>query len=264
MRILFLALLLAITFSCGPSSSPDEPWSGGRWLDLTYSFDQETVYWPTGNGFQLDEVSRGVTAGGFFYAANEFAAAEHGGTHLDAPLHFHDGGWTAEEIPLQHLIGPAAVVDVSARALSNPDYQVQREDLEAWEREHGKLPEGVLLLLRTGFGKFWPDRVRYMGTDLRGAEAVAELHFPGLHPQTAQWLVDHRDVHAVGIDTPSLDHGQSKQFESHQILAAHNIPGLENLAHLDQLPARGALLVALPMKIRGGTGGPLRAVAYLP
>lgn len=237
--------------------------SGGRWIDLTHPFDERTVYWPTDTaGFQLEELAYGETDGGWFYSAYAFSTAEHGGTHLDAPLHFARGRRSADEIPLSSLMGPAAVVDVSGQA--HEDYQVTVEDLRGWEAEHGELPDGAVLLLRTGWGERWGNRTAYLGTSETGPAAVAELHFPGLAPEAAQWLVDERDVVAVGIDTPSIDHGQSTDFGSHVILYEENIVGFENVAFLDFLPEDGAYVVALPMKIAGGSGGPLRIVAFVP
>ena len=128
----------------------------------------------------------------------------------------------------------------------------------------GWLPEGAIVLLRTGYEEFWPDRVRYMGTDARGPEAVAELHFPGLHPDAARWLVTSRAINAIGLDTPSIDYGQSTHFESHQVLFAADIPAFENLANLGELPATGFIVIAMPMKIAGGSGGPLRIAAIVP
>ena len=156
------------------------------------------------------------------------------------------------------------VVDVSASALKDRDYQIDVEDLTAWESRFGRIPDDALLLIQTGYGQYWPDRARYMGTAERGADAVANLHFPGLHPRAARWLVENRSIAAVGLDTPSIDYGQSQLFESHQILFDRNIPAFENLARLEQLPATGALVIALPMKIKGGSGGPLRIVALVP
>jgi kynurenine formamidase len=154
------------------------------------------------------------------------------------------------------------VVDVSAKCASDCDYQVQVADLQAWEGEHGGLPEGAIVLLRTGWGDRWGDREAYLGTSLTGPEAVPELHFPGLHPEAARWLVTERSIKAVGLDTPSIDYGQSELFESHVNLFEANVPAFENVAHLDRLPPRGFVVAALPMKIRGGTGGPLRIVAW--
>lgn len=232
-----------------------------RWIDLSHDFSRETIYWPTARPFTLEVVSAERTPAGYYYAANNFSAAEHGGTHLDAPVHFAEGRWTADQIPLDRLIGPAAVVDVTARTEGHPDYQVTVDDFTAWERAHGRLPDGVIVLIRTGWGRFWPDRARYLGTARTGPAAVPELRFPGIEPGAARWLVTERRPHAVGIDTPSLDYGRSTTFDTHQILFAENVPGFENLANLDRLPATGAFVVALPMKIRGGSGGPLRIVA---
>ena len=237
--------------------------TSGEWVDLTHSYSESTIYWPTDTiGFELNEQAYGVTDGGWFYSSYEFRTAEHGGTHLDAPIHFAEGRLTADEIPLSQLIGPAAVVDVSERA--HPDYLVTVEDLTAWEAQNGELPEGGILLLRTGWSSRWADRAAYLGTDLTGAQAVPELHFPGLDPAAAQWLVDNRSVSAVGIDTPSIDYGQSSDFRSHVILYSENLSGFENVTNLDLIPATGAFVVALPMKIEGGSGGPLRIVAFVP
>ena len=236
--------------------------SGGRWIDLSYAFSEETIYWPTEDGFQLDELAYGETDQGYFYSSYRISTAEHGGTHLDAPIHFSRGGMSAEQIPLDRLIAPVVVVDVSARA--TPDYRIDVADLEGWEREHGLIPDGAILLFRTGWGERWPDRLSYLGTERTGPEAVAELHFPGIHPDAALWITDQRNIAAVGIDTPSIDFGQSSGFEAHVIIYGANIPGFENVANLDELPEVGAFVVALPMKVAGGSGGPLRIVAFVP
>jgi kynurenine formamidase len=237
---------------------------GAEWIDMSYAYDENTIFWPTAQPFELEVVSAGMTEGGYYYAANNFRLAEHGGTHLDAPIHFSRGSHTAEQIPLRRLVGEAAVVDVSAAAAADPDYQVSVADLEAWEEENGAIPEGAILLLHTGWGDRWPDKERYLGTSLSGAEAVPQLHFPGLHPDAARWLVENRRIDALGIDTPSIDYGQSTTFDSHRILYPENIPAFENVAALDRLPATGAYVVALPMKIAGGSGGPLRIVGIIP
>jgi kynurenine formamidase len=140
---------------------------------------------------------------------------------------------------------------------------VQAADFQAWEKTNGSIPKDAIVLLRTGYGKYWPDRKKYMGTDERGAQAVPKLHFPGLHPEAARWLTQHRAIKAIGLDTASIDYGQSTLFESHRALFEKNVPAFENLANLDQLPAKGFYLIALPMKIKGGSGGPLRVIAIL-
>ncbi|MDH5198759.1 MAG: cyclase family protein [Gemmatimonadota bacterium] len=256
--------LLFLVSACRPTPDIAAVFDGrgGSWVDLTHAFSSESVYWPTAEGFTLEQVAYGPTDGGYFYAANNFSAAEHGGTHLDAPIHFAAERHTTDAIPVEQLIGPAVVVDVSDRA--SPDYLIGVSDLERWESQHGKMPEGAILLLHTGWGRFYADRTRYLGTDVTGPEAVPLLHFPGLDPVAAAWLVAERGVAAVGIDTPSIDYGQSMTFASHVALYAANIPGFENVAHLEQVPATGAFVVALPMKIAGGSGGPLRIVAFVP
>jgi kynurenine formamidase len=237
--------------------------SVGQWVDLTHSFGPSTIYWPTDTaGFQLEELAFGQTPGGWFYSSYAFASAEHGGTHLDAPIHFAEGRLTNDEIPLSGLMGPAAVVDVSARA--TPDYLVSVADFTAWEDANGEIPNGAVLLLRTGWGSRWNDRTAYLGTSAVGPEAVPNLHFPGLDPDAAAWLVDNRGIVAIGIDTPSIDYGQSTDFRAHVTLYAENIAGFENVANLDLLPQSGAFVVALPMKIEGGSGGPLRIVSWVP
>ena len=237
----------------------------GEWVDLSHAFGPSTIYWPTDTaGFRLTELTYGHTEAGFFYASYAFSSAEHGGTHLDAPIHFAEGRRTADQIPLSSLITTASVVEVSAAATADPDYRLSVEDLTAWESQHGRLADGTALLVRTGWSSRWNDRAAYLGTDLTGPKAVPELHFPGVGPEAAQWLVDNRAVVAVGIDTPSLDHGQSTDFRAHVILHGENIVGFENLTNLDRLPATGAGIVALPMKIEGGSGGPLRVVGWVP
>ena len=252
------ALLLA---SCA-TTTPSPP--AGRWVDLSHDLAEDSVFWPTAEGFKHEVASYGPTPGGWFYSSYNLQLSEHGGTHLDAPIHFAEGRQTTDQIPLERLIGPAAVVDVSAASATNADYRFTVEDVLKWERENGHLPDGAIVLFRTGFDKRWPDAAAYLGTAERGPEAVAKLHFPGLSEELARFLVEQRDVAAVGLDTPSLDYGQSKDFVAHRILLGANIPGLENVAALEQLPPSGATVVALPVKIRGGSGGPLRIVAQLP
>jgi kynurenine formamidase len=265
---LLLPLVAALLVSCAPSAPAPEaaasrpPGLPETIVDLTHSYDADTIYWPTEAGFQLEVAAHGVTEKGYFYAANRFCAAEHGGTHLDAPIHFFEGGHSADEIPVDQLVGLGVLVDVSEACAGDRDYRIQVEDLTAWESQHGLLPTGAILLLRTGWEERWTDREAYLGTALVGPKAVPDLHFPGLHPDAARWLVEERTIKAVGLDTPSIDYGQSQLFESHVILFAAGVPAFENVAGLVQLPPKDFVVAALPMKIRGGTGGPLRIVAW--
>jgi kynurenine formamidase len=267
MHRLFRGLSLVFTLSVAACSTQPAPVArplDGTLVDLSHDYSDQAIFWPTAEGFRLDKVADGMTPDGYYYAANNFAGAEHGGTHLDAPVHFAQGRWSVEQIPLDRLVGEAAVVDVSAACAAQPDYQVSVADLTAWEQAHGPLSAGAIVLIRTDYSRRWPDAERYLGTSERGEAAVPNLHFPGLHPDAARWLAETRRVKAVGIDTASIDYGQSSLFESHRVLYERNIPGLENLTNLDRLPARGASIVALPMKIKGGSGAPLRAIAIVP
>jgi kynurenine formamidase len=247
-----------------PEASAAARFAAGTWLDLTHAFDAATIYWPTEKGFQFEPGANGPNPKGYYYAANRFATAEHGGTHLDAPRHFAEGRHTADQIKPERLVGEAAVIDVRAKCAANPIYEVTADDLVAWEREHGRQLVDVIVLLRTGWATRWGDRAAYLGTGVKGPEAVPLLRFPGLAPDAAKWLVGHRRVKAVGIDTASIDHGPSSLFGSHIALCTADTPIFENLAGLERLPAEGAFVVALPMKIAGGSGGPLRVLARLP
>ncbi len=238
--------------------------AGSDLVDLTHTFDADTLVWPTSDPLRLEKVADGMTPGGWYYASNVVHMTEHGGTHMDAPIHFAAGRQTTEQVPLSRLVGAAVVIDVTAEANRDADYLIDVEDLTRWEATHGAIDSGSLVLLRTGWSSRWPDASRYLGTALKGDAGVAQLHFPGLHPEAATFLVTERQIGAVGIDTASMDRGQSTTFETHRILSAANVPGFENLDNLDRLPARGAVLVALPMKVGGGSGGPLRAVALVP
>ncbi len=260
MRLLACAAA-ALLLACRSDSGPDLL-TGGTWVDLTHDFSADAIYWPTATPFSLEVVSAERTPAGYFYAANNFSAAEHGGTHLDAPIHFAEGRQSAEQVPLERLVGPAAVVDVSAPADANRDYRLDAATLEAWEAAHGAIGERTIVLVRTGWSSRWPDKLRYLGTARTGPEAVAELHFPGIDSSAARWLAERR-VKAVGIDTPSIDYGQSSLFRSHRILGAANVPVFENLANVNRLPLEGFAVVALPMKIDRGSGGPLRAIAII-
>ncbi len=259
MKKIYLAILIAGLIQPVGFSQ----FEGYKFIDLTYDFDENTIFWPTEEGFKLTVQSFGHTEKGFFYAANKFCTAEHGGTHTDAPIHFYEGRQSVDEIPLENLIGKAIIVDVTMQCAEHRDYRVVVEDFLDWEESHGEIPAGSIVLIKTGFGEFWTDRKLYMGTDERGIEAVNKLSFPGLHPHGAEWLVNERKIKAIGIDTPSIDYGKSQLFETHVILGNNNIPIFENVANLDQLPAKDFSVIALPMKIKAGSGAPTRIIALM-
>ena len=232
-----------------------------EWIDLTHAFDSTTLYWPNNpTEFEHEADAYGITEQGYFYSSYSLSTPEHGGTHLDAPIHFSEGKLTSDEIPLNSLIGKALLIDVSEKALGDRDYLISADDILNWEKVNGDLEEGRIILFKTGYGQFYPDREAYFGTAKKGDTAIPELHFPGISPEAAELLVE-RKAKAVGLDTPSLDYGQSKDFKTHQILMGANIPGFENVANLDLLTTQDFYILALPMKIKGGSGGPLRIVA---
>jgi len=245
-------------------SSNGMSFSGKKIIDLSHAYSNETIYWVTAKEFKLETVFKGQTEKGFYYSANNFSSAEHGGTHIDAPIHFAKSGQSVDDIPITKLIGSAIKIDITSKSLNDPDYLITIDDFLKWEEdENSKIPDGSIILLETGFSKYYPDKVTYMGTDERGENAIQKLHFPGLSQQAAQWLVENSNINAIGIDTPSIDYGQSEYFESHVILLSHDIPAFENLANLDTLPSTGFTIIALPMKIKNGSGAPLRIVAII-
>jgi kynurenine formamidase len=262
-RLLTGALLFVITGFVLFAREQALDVSKHRMVDLSHAYGSATVYWPTSpSKFKLEPLAQGKTDAGYFYAANTLCTPEHGGTHLDAPFHFSESGRTTEQIPLEQLIAPAAVIDVTARASADRDYRLTREDVLQFEKSHGTLTPGTIVLLRTGWSRHWPSARAYLGDDTPGD--ASRLSFPSYGVEAAKLLVEERRVAALGIDTASIDYGKSKEFEVHRVAAARNVPGFENLTNLDQLPPRGAIVIALPMKIEKGSGGPLRAVALVP
>jgi kynurenine formamidase len=255
-----LAVLL-LTGATSLSAGDAEP----RLLDMTYVFDNESIYWPTATGFTLTRVAWGISEGGWWYASNDFTASEHGGTHADAPIHFAEGGRTIDRIPLQEWIGPAVRIDVVEKCKKSRDYMLQVADILAWEKQHGTIPDGAWVIMYTGIDTaFYPDRKKVLGTELSGPEALPHLSFPGFSPEAVEMLVNKRQITGIAIDTPSIDIGASKDFKVHQILCGADKLAVENVANLDQLPAAGAILYVVPIPIRNGTGAPARVFAMLP
>lgn len=254
---------LAVLVSASPPRSAGPDLSSARLVDLTHPFDAQTIYWPTSpTTFDLKKLSAGPTPGGWFYSSNSFCAPEHGGTHLDAPYHFAQAGRTADQIPLRRLVAPAVVFGVEKQAASNSDYRLTEGDVKVWEAAHGRVPAGSIALLRTGWSARWPDKKRYLGDDTPGE--ASNLHFPSFGEQAARLLIRERRVAAIGLDTASVDYGPSKDFPVHRLAGAADVPGFENVANLDRVPETGAWIIAMPMKIAGGSGAPLRIVAVVP
>ena len=247
------------------SASPASPANSDRLLDMTYVYDEETIYWPNATPFKLKSEFKGMTEGGYWYASNFYSASEHGGTHADAPLHFARNGRTIEEVPLQEWIGPAVKIDMRVQCERNRDYLLTVLDIRQWEAKNGRIPAGAWVVLYTGIGtQFYPDPTRVLGTDKKGLEGLPELSFPGFSREVAEYLTRERNIRGIAIDTPSIDYGKSKDFWVHRVICGADKLALENIANLDRLPVTGATLYVIPMPIKGGTGAPARVFAVLP
>ncbi|XP_064480173.1 isatin hydrolase-like [Ornithodoros turicata] len=228
-----------------------------RIVDLSYPFNNETLYWNEDDRFRLNITTIDDPSFGW-YQADVLTTATHGGTHLDAPVHFDKNGWTASQIPLWRLVGiPIALIDVKTKAANNSDYQLSIGDLQRWESKHGPLPNDSLIVMRSGRGRLWPNRTQYFGLDEDG-----NRHYPSIRPRTARWLTTQRRIYGVGLDTPSVDRSNSSR--THRILAAKNMYNIENMANLNRVPARGATALVMPMKNEGASGAPVRVAAILP
>lgn len=261
-RAIALCVSLAV-LATAPAGADPLDLAGRELVDLSHAYGPDTLYWPTSpSHFELTPLHAGPTEGGWYYAANSFCTPEHGGTHLDAPRHFARPRPTVEAIPLEKLVAPAVVIDISERAAKDPDALLTRDEVLAFEKVHGRIPKGSMVLLRTGWSRRWPDAKRYLGSDVPGD--ASDLHFPSFGLEAATILVSDRGAVALGVDTASIDGGQSHDFVVHRLAAFANVPGLENLTGLEKLPPTGAVVFALPMKIAGGSGAPVRAVAVLP
>jgi kynurenine formamidase len=264
LRLTLLTGLLLFTIACQQQQVPQQEMQPvvPRIIDLTYAFDENTIYWSAHEKFKHIPVSFGKTPAGYFYSSYNFAGSEHGGTHMDAPIHFSEGKMPVDQIPIERHIGPGFKISVADKVVADPDYRITAADIQAWEKgKNMTIPAGAIVLVHTGWGKHWGDRKQYMGTD--SMEEDAERHFPGIAQDAAEFLAHERKVSMVGIDTASLDYGPSADFITHQTLNGANVAGLENVANMDQLPDSGYLILALPMKIAGGSGAPTRVVALM-
>jgi kynurenine formamidase len=239
-----------------------DPATAQRLIDLTYAFDESTQVWPSNLPFHRDATVRGGTKTEAWYATGQVVLSEHAGTHMDAPVHFAQGQIGIDQIPVERLMGPVVVIDVRTAVEGDRDYCLSLEDIQRWEARYGTIPTGAIVMMLTGWGRYWNDRARYFGTAMPDHEAT--LHFPGFSREVAQFLVTARHIHGVGIDTPSIDHGPSQDFPVHRIVNGAGLYGLENVARLEEAPPSGANLLALPMKIAGGTGAPVRIIAIVP
>lgn len=256
-----LLLLLITGVACANAAEFDL--SNYRLVDLSHSYGEDTLYWPTSpSAFTKDTLAYGDSGAGFFYSAYAVCTPEHGGTHLDAPVHFNEQGASTNEITLDKLIAPAIVIDITAKADEDRNYRLTSADIAAFEAAHGAIEPGAIVLVRTGWSRHWPDAMAYLGDDTPGD--ASKLQFPGIGADAMRTLAQERAVAMVGIDTASIDFGRSQDFIAHRIGAGEGVSNLENLTNLQDLPATGSIVMALPMKIEGGSGGPVRVVALVP
>ncbi len=227
-----------------------------RVLDLSYAISDKLVPWPGDGKFFEAKVNATIEKNGYF--TRSFWMLEHYGTHMDAPAHFPPGKTTVDQIPAKQLFGPAVVIDVRAESSKDADYRLTAARVEDWEKRHGRIPEGAIVLLRTGWASRWPDAQKYRNQDAQG-----KMHFPGFTVDAAKLLVE-RKVSGLGCDTLSIDYGASEDFAVHHISLGAGLYHLENLADLNELPETGAFLIVAPIKLEGGSGGPVRVFALLP
>ena len=261
MQTIFLVIPLTIVVgSCAPADDRlDRLFSGDLTvIDLTHALSATSPYWPNsaGNPFSHDTLAAHESGAP---SMATYSTPEHNGTHLDAPIHGGDHQPSVDDLTAADLFGPAAVIDASGQAAADPDYLLAKQDLLDWEEEHGRLPEGVIVLMYTGWSRKWSDADAYRNLDSEG-----RLHFPGFSEEAARFLIDERQIRGIGIDNMSVDYGLSNDFAVHRIVNGSGKFHLENVADLHLLPPTGAYLIVAPIKIEGGSGGQVRIFAVVP
>lgn len=231
-----------------------------RIVDLSYAINDHLPPWPGDK--KTFEAFPNATTERDGYFTRSFWMLEHYGTHLDAPAHFPPGKTTVDEIPAHRLIGPCVLLDVSNenRRASNgeADYRLPVSRVKEWEARHGNIPEGAIVLLRTGCSAKWSDADSYKGTDAAGS-----MHFPGFSAEAVQYLISKR-ISGIGADAMSVDAGDSKDYAVHTLALGSDLYQLENLSDLSEVPESGALLIVAPIKLEGGSGGACRVFAIVP
>jgi kynurenine formamidase len=227
-----------------------------RILDLSYGINDKLVPWPGDEKFFEAKVNATIEKNGYF--TRSFWMLEHYGTHLDAPAHFAPGKATVDQIPVKQLFGAAVVIDVRAESSKDADYQLPAARIEDFEKKYGRIPEGAIVLLRTGWASRWPDVQKYRNQDAKG-----KMHFPGFSVEAAKALIS-RKVSGLGCDTLSIDYGASEDFAVHHVSLGAGLYHLENLADLSELPEASASLIVAPIKLQGGSGGAARVFAIIP
>jgi kynurenine formamidase len=224
-------------------------------LDLGWPLNPQAEFWPADNykPFELHTIATLQKDG---VLSKAFSSPEHLGTHLDAPNHFEVERPSVDQIPPLDLFAPGVVIDLSPQASGDADYLLSVADVEAFESEHERIPDGAVVLAYTGWSRFWTEPARYQGKDVMNG-----LHFPGYSAEAAIFLINERHVRGLGIDTLSVDHGPSRDFPVHHLLGKASRYGIENLTQLEKLPPTGFYVFIAPMKIETGSGGPVRVFA---
>ena len=258
---ILVAIPAALSTLLVPSAHHDSMLEGipsgkTRVLDLSYAINDKLVPWPGDEQFFEAKVNATIEKNGYF--TRSFWMLEHYGTHLDAPAHFPPGKTTVDQIPVKQLFGPAVVIDVRVESNNDADYQLPATRIEDWEKKHERIPEGAIVLLRTGWASRWPDVERYRNQDAKG-----KMHFPGFSVEAAKLLISRR-VSGLGCDTLSIDYGASADFAVHHLALGAGLYHLENLADMSEVPEASAVLIVAPIKLEGGSGGAVRVFALLP
>jgi kynurenine formamidase len=226
-------------------------------VDLSYPLNKNSAFWPGDNykPFELHSIATFEQNG---VLSKAFSSPEHLGTHIDAPNHFAKDQISVDQIKPESLFAPGVVIDAVGPVSLDPDFRLLPDHIKAWESQHGRIPDGAIVLVHTGWNRHWGDTLRYQNKDARG-----EMHFPAFSAEAAKFLVEERKVRGIGLDTMSMDYGLSKDFPVHKIVNSAGRYGLENVANLDKLPPRDFYLFVAPMKIETGSGGPTRIFAIL-
>jgi kynurenine formamidase len=250
-----LALALLLFAQRHPDESPRAGFRGV--IDLTHTIDTNVPTYDVAGAAEY-KVRTLATIEKDKYFARNICLPEHFGTHIDAPAHFVPGSWTVDQIPPARLVAPLVVIALHDKVHNNPDYQFSVEDIARWEEVNGQIPAGAVVMANTGWDSRWNLKESYRNADAKGV-----MHFPGYSLEAAKFLVEARGVIGLGIDTLSIDYGPSKNFEVHQYSLGHGLYQLENVANLDRTPATGTVAVVAPMKLGGGSGGPVRILALV-
>ena len=243
----------AATPAAGPLASPIALGGATQIQDLTHVVSPTFPMYP--GAPQMEIILLRTIQGNGFYK-NLLVLDEHTGTHMDAPGHFAPDGTSAEQLAVERLVAPLAVIDISSRAANDPDAQLMPDDITAWEAQHGPLPTGAFVAMYSGWEARLSDPASFLNQDAAGMP-----HFPGFHPDAAAMLVDERDIVAIGVDTVSLDFGASTDFKTHLTVLPAGKYGLENLAALATVPPSGATIIVGGPKHINASGGPTRALA---